>query len=162
MTDRSDSRRRSPFFIAVLTLIGAFLLYLAIPNIGPTVRAARADGVPGVFTARTLSCVEHPGHESCSWSGEFQPDGGGRRRSPVTLYGSDRDSLRPGMRAKAVDVGRPSQVYGPGGSNEWVFTFLVLLAGAALVLFPWVRRTRRPSSPARTPGGTPSPAASRR
>ncbi|MFC4586740.1 hypothetical protein [Sphaerisporangium corydalis] len=140
----------SPVFTAALTLIGAFLLYLVIPNIGPAVRAARADGAPGVFTARSVSCVEHPGHESCSWMGDFRSDAGGADR-PVALYGSDRDSLRPGMETRAFDVGRPNLVYGPGGSREWVFTALLLLAGLAILVFPYagllMRSPRAPAGP---------------
>jgi hypothetical protein len=146
-------RGRSPLFTAALTLLGAFLLYLAIPNIGPAVRAARADGDRGVFTARTVDCIQHPGHESCSWTGEFRSDDGTIHRARVALYGSDRDSLRPGMETEAVDVGRPYQVYGPGGSREWVFTALLFLAGAAVLAFSYagpLLRLVRTSAPGET------------
>ncbi|GAA0400564.1 hypothetical protein GCM10009530_60510 [Microbispora corallina] len=132
-------RRRSPGFTAVLTLIGLFLLYLAVPSVGPAVRAARADGIPGTFTATRLDCVEHPGHEACTWSGDFRSDDGTVLRAGVALYGADRDYLRTGQRTRAVDVGRPSRVYGPGGSMEWVFTALLLLAGLGLLAFLYVR-----------------------
>ncbi|MCW2877903.1 MAG: hypothetical protein JWQ95_2003 [Sphaerisporangium sp.] len=137
MTGEEARRGRSPAFTAVLTLLGAFLLYLVIPNIGPAWRAARADGDPGVFTARSVSCVEHPGHESCSWMGEFRSTDGRIDRTRVALYGSDRDSLRPGMETKAVDVGRPNLVYGPGGSREWVFTALLFIAGLGILVFSY-------------------------
>ncbi|MET8144107.1 hypothetical protein ABZU32_27695 [Sphaerisporangium sp. NPDC005288] len=157
MTDGSGAKQgRSPVFTVALTLVGAFLLYLAVPNIGPVVRAARADGVPGVFTAETLSCIQHPGHESCSWTGEFRSDDGAVQRSEVVLYGADRESLRPGERARAVDTGRAGRVYGPGGSREWVFTALLLLAGLAIVLFPYarpLRRLLRPPAPRAVPVG---------
>ncbi|WP_248964386.1 hypothetical protein [Sphaerisporangium perillae] len=145
MADGRARRRRSPVFTVALTLIGAFLLYLAIPNIGPAVRAARADGVPGVFTARGLDCIQHPGHESCSWSGDFRSDDGTISRTGIVLYGADRDALRAGMPTRAVDVGRPSRVYGPGGSREWVFTALLLLAGLAILVFPYAGSLRRPA-----------------
>jgi hypothetical protein len=149
-TGRPTRRGNSPVFTAVLTLLGAFLLYLAVPNVGPAVRAARADGQHGVFTARTVNCIQHPGHESCSWTGEFRSHDGTIHRDGVALYGSDRDALRPGTTTEAVDVGRPNQVYGPGGSREWVFTALLLLAGAAILAFPyagWLRRLVRKPAP---------------
>ncbi|GGK90752.1 hypothetical protein Sme01_52990 [Sphaerisporangium melleum] len=159
MSETGTRQGRSPVFSLALTLVGAFLLYLAVPNIGPVVRAARADGVPGVFTAESVSCISHPGHESCSWSGDFLSTDGTIRRTGITLYGADRDMLRPGQRTPAVDIGRESRVYGPGGSNEWVFTALLLLAGLAVMLFPYVRPLRRllrPAAPSRemaVPGG---------
>ncbi|MFC4533243.1 hypothetical protein [Sphaerisporangium dianthi] len=143
MTEGRSRQGRSPVFAAALTLVGAFLLYLAVPHIGPVVRAARADGVPGVFTAETLACVQHPGHESCSWSGEFRSDDGALRQAEVTLYGADRETMRAGERTRAFDTGRAGRVYGPGGSREWVFTALLLLAGLAIVLFPYAGPLRR-------------------
>ncbi|MEV7966113.1 hypothetical protein AB0O34_09025 [Sphaerisporangium sp. NPDC088356] len=153
MTPEHGRRGRSPFFTVVLTLVGAFLLYLVVPNVGPTLRAARGDGDPGVFTARSVSCIQHPGHESCSWLGEFRSDDGRIDRAEVALYGSDRDSLSPGMDTKAIDVGRPNLVYGPGGSNEWIFTALVFLAGLLVLVFAYagpVRRLLTASAPEET------------
>ncbi|MEU8268796.1 hypothetical protein AB0B89_16685 [Sphaerisporangium sp. NPDC049002] len=153
MTAEHARRGRSPFFTAVLTLIGAFLLYLVVPNAGPVLRAARADGDPGVFTARSVSCIQHPGHESCSWLGEFRSDDGRIDRAEVALYGADRESLEPGAETKAIDVGRPNLVYGPGGSREWVFLALLLLAGLAVLVFAYAGPARRLLS-ASTPGKT--------
>lgn len=133
-------RRSSPLFAGVLILAAVYLLYLAVPNVRPAVRAARADGTPGVFTARRLSCVRHPGHESCSWTGEFHSDDGRIHRTRVALHGSDRKSLRSGTRIAAIDVGRARQVYGPEGSTEWLPTALLLLAGVAIVVYLAVRR----------------------
>ncbi|WP_327045653.1 hypothetical protein OG320_28840 [Microbispora sp. NBC_01189] len=134
MTTDPGPRRGSPAFTAALTLFALFLLFLTVPGIGPAVRAARADGVPGTFTARSVDCVRHPGHESCTWNGDFRSDDGAVRRDGVELYGADRDMLREGQQTRAVDVGRPSRVYGPGGSMEWVFTALLLLAAAGILL----------------------------
>ncbi|MEV6983472.1 hypothetical protein AB0M95_19760 [Sphaerisporangium sp. NPDC051017] len=135
--------RRSPAFTAVLTLIAAFLLYLAVPNIGTAVRAARADGAPGVFIARELTCVLHPGHESCVWVGEFRSDDGSIGRSGVEMYGSDRQSYRAGERTRAVDIGLAGRVYGPGGSNEWVLTALILASGLGILLWQYGGALRR-------------------
>ncbi|MBG0823472.1 hypothetical protein HS048_22330 [Planomonospora sp. ID91781] len=145
----AGARGRPSAFGVLAALAGVFLLCLAVPGVGPSLRAARADGVPGLFTARELTCVRHPGHESCTWTGEFRSGDGAVRRQGVALYGSDRESLRPGQETAAVDVGRPHRVYGPGGSREWVFTALLLAAGLGLVGHPFlrIRRARRPAAP---------------
>jgi hypothetical protein len=132
----------SAFSVGVATAVGALLLLLSLPNVVPVVRAARADGDPGTFLAEQVSCVGHLGHESCSWSGTFRPHGDGEIRADVYLYGSDRDTLRPGQRVPAVDTGRRAQVYPPSGSNEWVVT-AGLLAGGFLLLTPLSRRAAR-------------------
>ncbi|GIH61737.1 hypothetical protein [Microbispora siamensis] len=154
MTAGPGAGRRSPAFTAALTFVAVFLLFLAVPNIGPVVRAARADGVPGTFTARSVTCIRHPGHESCTWTGDFRSADGAIRRTGVALYGADRDMLREGQQTPAVDVGRQSRVYGPGGSMEWVFTALLLLAALGILLVaygPPVRNLLRAHTRARTP-----------
>lgn len=136
MTTGTRVRRgRSPFAVVVLLLTAIYLLYLSLPNLGFAIRTARADGTPGAFTARSLSCVRHPGHQSCSWTGDFRSRDGRITRTGVFLHGSDRASLRPGTAAPAIDIGRPGQVYGPGGSREWIPTTLLLTAGMAILIY---------------------------
>jgi hypothetical protein len=125
--------RPSAFFAVLAIVVGLGLLALTLPSLGPTVRAARADGVRGTFTAADLRCVNHGGHEACSWYGVFTPARGTATAQEVYLYGSDRDMLRPGRRTAAVDVGRGNRVYGPGGSREWVFVGLLTLTGLGLL-----------------------------
>ncbi|MEQ4721841.1 hypothetical protein [Nonomuraea sp. B19D2] len=139
--------RRSPAFTVALTLFACLLAYLATPNLGTVVRAARADGRPGVFVPRELSCIQHPGHESCVWIGEFRSDDGAVVRSGIEMYGSDRATHRAGEPARALDVGAANRVYGPSGSNEWVVTALLLASAAAILWFSYVkprRGARRP------------------
>ncbi|MFI0366872.1 hypothetical protein ACH35V_03280 [Actinomadura sp. 1N219] len=129
--------------------MAAYLLYLAVPNVGPALRAASAEGTPGVFTAQQLQCIQHPGHESCSWKGEFRSDTGGIHRTGVSLHGAGRDSLQVGAQTKAVDVGRTSRVYSPDGSREWVAIALMVLTSAILLTFACLRmRPRRSTTPA--------------
>ncbi|GII02132.1 hypothetical protein [Planobispora takensis] len=141
--DRRPAGRRSPAFGVALTVLAVFLLLLAVPNVGTAVRAARADGIGGWFTPGRLDCVQHPGHESCVWTGDFLSEDGAVRRTGIEMYGADRYSHRAGERARAVDIGHPSRVYGPGGSNEWVFTALMLLAGVGIPVSVYGRPLRR-------------------
>ncbi|MER7500953.1 hypothetical protein AB0L05_04215 [Nonomuraea pusilla] len=126
-----------------LAVAGLLLLFMSVPELGPTIRAARADGVSGVFTATQLRCVRHPGHESCVWAGDFASADGRVLRHGVELYGSDRDTLAVGRTTRAVDTGRETRVYGPDGSGEWIFTTVLALAGLAVVIAA-ARRMRRP------------------
>ncbi|MEW9552922.1 hypothetical protein [Nonomuraea sp. NPDC050783] len=139
-------RRASPLLTAVLLLAAALLLSWVTPAVGPAVRLARGDGRPGTFTAQRLECVRHPGHESCAWIGEFRSHDGLVHRTEVALAGGDRTSQRAGRRSEAMDVGLPNRVYGPDGSNEWIFTMSLFLAVLALLAFaaaPLVTAVRR-------------------
>lgn len=130
--------RISPF--AAVVLVGGFLLlFLSVPNLGPAFAAMRGDGVWGTFTARTLSCVRHPGHESCSWTGEYRSDDGLVVREQVAMYASDRQSFSPDASSRAFDTGRRGHVYGPGGSNEWIMVSLLLVAGLLMILSPLLK-----------------------
>ncbi|MFJ6573613.1 hypothetical protein ACIQNU_40065 [Streptomyces sp. NPDC091292] len=106
---------------------------MSLPNLGNVMRAATADGTAGRFTAEQLRCVSHAAHRSCQWSGTFRSDNAVVRRPDVTLYGSGRDSLRTDQSVTAVDVGNPGRVYRPQGSNEWIFTAVLLLTGFGLL-----------------------------
>lgn len=145
----------------LLLVIAALLLYVSLPNLGHVIRAARADGEPGVFTAQHVECVQHPGHESCTWSGTFRSRGGGEAVQ-TTYYGAGRDSMRPGEKRRAVDVGFPGRVYSPDGSREWIFTVALLLAGFGLL--GYLGRKHLMPPPLRETAGaatSPSPAAER-
>jgi hypothetical protein len=115
------------------------------------VRAGRAEGPPGTFTAEEVRCIEHPGHEQCSWQGRFRVDGEAPRPG-YELYGAGRGDLRPGQSVPALDVGRSGRVYPPTGSREWILTGaltalgLVLLAAGARHLL--ATRSRPPAHPA--------------
>jgi hypothetical protein len=124
---------RAPVRAAVAVGAGVLLLLVTLPNLGPVVRAGRAEGTRGTFTAEELRCVEHPGHEQCSWHGRFRAPG--RAAEPGTyLYGAGRGDLRRGESVTAIDVGRPGQVYPPTGSREWMVTAAVVAIGAVLVV----------------------------
>ncbi|MGW1764070.1 hypothetical protein ACWCQL_08275 [Streptomyces sp. NPDC002073] len=143
------ARRPSGFAGSLLLALACLLLYVALPNLGNVARAATADGVAGSFTAGRLSCISHPGHETCEWSGTFRSTDGTVLREGITLYGSSRESLAIGRAAPAVDVGNPGRVYRPGGSYEWIFTVALLLAGYGLLAYLARRHLLPPRPPAR-------------
>ncbi|NUR83718.1 MAG: hypothetical protein HOY71_06485 [Nonomuraea sp.] len=139
-------RRRLSGFAVAMAVLGLLLLFVSVPELGPAVRAARADGVSGTFTAKDLRCIQHPGHESCVWAGDFASGDGRVLRHDVELYGSDRGAFTAGQAVPAVDTGRETRVYGPDGSDEWIFTGLLGLAGLAILALA-ARRLRRPPVP---------------
>jgi hypothetical protein len=138
--------RPSAFSLTVATVTGIVLLLISVPNLAPVIRAARAEGTPGMFVAAQRSCVHHLGHESCSWRGTFTSFDGRGRHIDSDLYGDV--ALRPGQRIQAIDVGRPGHVY-TGPSREWILTATLLMLGLAFILVPLgrtvigIRRERR-------------------
>lgn len=138
-------RGGSRAFGAALLALALLLVYLGAANLDRGVRAARADGTPGVFTAARVDCVQHPGHESCTCYGGFRSQDGQVEREDVYLYGSGREECRIGTGAAAVDIGAANRVYGPEGSREWMLTAGVMAAGLALacwVVSGWIRTPR--------------------
>ncbi|MGW4664680.1 hypothetical protein [Streptosporangium sandarakinum] len=149
------STARVGAFDLVIAAGGLILLLLAVQNLGPALAAFRGDGAWGTFTAHRVECVQHPGHEQCTWLGEFRA--GRTVRPEVAFYGGERGSFTPGQAARAFDTGRRGHVYGPGGSNEWIAVALLMLAGLGLASRPlWrLRRLRRARRPAGEPGAGP-------
>ncbi|MFE1165774.1 hypothetical protein [Nocardiopsis sp. NPDC058789] len=125
-------RRRISAFDVVLLLVAALIVYMGASNVDRSLRAARADGAPGTFSATRLDCVQHPGHESCNCFGTYAPDSGDPVRSDVYLYGGNRETCQVGGETAAVDVGSATRVYGPDGSNEWIMTAGLILFGLGL------------------------------
>ncbi|MBR8743931.1 hypothetical protein DSY14_19760 [Nocardiopsis sp. MG754419] len=159
------ARRPSAFSLVVLVIVG-LLGYVGLSGWEQGVRAAQGEGTPGVFVAATLSCVQHPGHESCVCQGGFtpepehgSPDEGGTVGAPtgersVRLHAADRSDCATGEEIPAVDSGASDRVYGPAGSREWVLSvaLMVLSAGVtAIVVAGWFRRPR-PAADAVPPG----------
>lgn len=144
-------------FDLVITAGGLLLVLLALQNLGPALAALRGEGTWGTFTARRVECVQHPGHEQCTWTGEFRA--GRTLRRDVGFYGGDRGTFTPGQTVRAFDTGRRDHVYGPGGSNEWIVVVLLLAAGLGLVCRPLIRRrgtaSTRGADASRAPAGPP-------
>ncbi|MFI6797488.1 hypothetical protein ACWDOR_14440 [Streptosporangium canum] len=149
--------KRPSAFDLVIAVGGLALVLLAAQNLGSALAALRGEGTWGTFTAHRVECVQHPGHEQCTWLGEFRA--GGQVRPEVAFYGADREAFVPGQTARAFDTGRRGHVYGPGGSNEWIMVALLLVAGLGLAARPVIRlrrgtaRTAEAAGAPRAPGG---------
>ncbi|MGV9778139.1 hypothetical protein [Streptosporangium sp. NPDC003464] len=137
---RSGTKRLSAFDL-VIAAGGLVLVLLAGQNLGPALAALRGEGTWGTFTAQRVECVQHPGHEQCTWLGDFRA--GGEARQGIAFYGADREAFTPGQTVRAFDTGRRGHVYGPGGSNEWIMVVLLLVAGLGLAARPLLRLRRR-------------------
>ncbi|MFI6578470.1 hypothetical protein ACIBFB_22020 [Nocardiopsis sp. NPDC050513] len=132
-------------FSLVLLLLAVAVAYIGFAGLDQNLRAARGEGSPGTFAAVSLSCVQHPGHESCVCNGHFTPDGGGEPRG-VYLHAAGRETCVEGESVAAVDVGADNRVYGPDGSREWILSALLLLGPLAVaggIAASWARRRRR-------------------
>jgi hypothetical protein len=148
---KSGKKRKPSGFVSLLLLLtGCLMLYMSLLNLGNAVRSATADGALGTFTASRLTCVRHPGHETCEWSGTFRPSDGPAELRGVKLYGSGRDTFEPGQKTAALDVGNAGRVYDPSGSNEWIYTALMLIAGHVLLAVVARRHLMPPPRPRRT------------
>lgn len=133
MGTEPGTRRRSPAFSLVLLALAVLIGYTGWAGLEQGLQAARGEGTPGVFTVAELTCVQHPGHESCTCHGEFAPEDaaadGGEPRA-VYLHAAGRDACAHGAQIDAVDAGAANRVYGPDGSREWVLSVLLLAAAA--------------------------------
>lgn len=124
-------RRSFPAFPLVVALLAAALGHVGFTGLDQNVRAARGEGAPGVFTATVLSCVQHPGHESCTCAGTFRS--GEEPERQVYLHAAGPETCVEGSGTRARDVGAQNRVYGPDGSREWVLSVLMLVVSGALV-----------------------------
>ncbi|WP_116248413.1 hypothetical protein [Nocardiopsis sp. FIRDI 009] len=145
MTRRRATRRRVGAFPVVVLLLGLLLVYLGGGNVDRSVRALRADGEPGLFTAAAQDCVSHFGHVSCTCYGDYRSDDGSVEREWVYLSGGDF-ACEEGAVSAAVDIGANTRVYHPDGSHEWIATAALILGGLAMATWsalPWVRAVVR-------------------
>ncbi|MFV2197091.1 hypothetical protein [Nocardiopsis sp. LOL_012] len=131
-TKRGSRKAPSLSFALVLLFMATAVAYIGFSGLDQNLRAARGEGAPGTFTAVSLSCIQHPGHESCTCNGRFAPGDGGETRG-VYLHAAGRDTCVEGERIAAVDVGADNRVYGPDGSREWILSLLLLAAPLAVI-----------------------------
>ena len=122
----------SPWFSVVLVVLSVLVAYVGVSGLGQGLRAARGEGAPGVFTMTSITCVQHPGHESCTCNGTFTGDAGEEPRN-VHLHAAGRDTCVKDELIPAVDAGASNRVYGPDGSREWILSVFILVVCVAVV-----------------------------
>ncbi|MGW3767239.1 hypothetical protein [Actinomadura verrucosospora] len=127
--------------IAVL-VSGTFAFNAMVDEIGATRRAARGDGVQGVFTAETKVCPRG----GCLWYGPFRDGRDGHVViDRVELRGDDDRAVSAGDAVPALDVGSPDFVQAVGGAPEWGEAFgagvlAVIAAGFGACSIAWALR----------------------
>ncbi|MFE9244669.1 hypothetical protein [Nocardiopsis sp. NPDC006938] len=141
-------------FPLVVLVLAVLVVWLGAGNAERAVNVARGEGDPGRFTASSVECVSHLGHESCSCVGDYRSDDGSVELAGVFLAGGDGDCALGGS-AAAVDIGSVTRVYHPDGSYEWITTALLILVGGAMAAWSTVTlvRARRAGRAAPPPGG---------
>jgi hypothetical protein len=116
-----------------------FIFPLLVQDVGPAYRAEFGHGTPGVFTATARECGK-----SCSSTGDWVANDGGRNRHHVTLA-SGAGAPHPGETRKAIDVGDRISVYPENGGWDWLFiTFIGTLCSGVSMLWLYIlwRRVR--------------------
>jgi hypothetical protein len=137
-------------FLPVLFLV---ILIGAPRDFRPAWRAHRGEGVPGVFVALNRSCSR-----SCSWTGDFTSDAGGKVQRDVLLLGGRPRAV--GERIPALDSGGGGVVYARSGNSEWVAIPIVTAAAFGYlavwlaVMIWWLLDRRRHSKESAQAVGT--------
>jgi hypothetical protein len=129
--------------------LGALLVFSAALDLGPSIKAARGEGVHGTFTAKDEACGDAG---PCTWHGQFVSDDGRVRLTDVAIDGGAHGV---GSTVEALYGGRGSipTVYQAHGSREWTAVVIVLVIGL-LMLAPYtvlvlmsLHQRRRQSGP---------------
>ncbi len=113
-------------------------------HLGPGLRAAHGEGIPGLWTAQQQN--------SGSWSGEFVSSAG-TVTLPNVSYAGSLSAVQAGMVVPALDAGAGNEVYPLTGSDKWVRD-LIGVVGGTLALIGllargfYVARRRRRAPPA--------------
>jgi hypothetical protein len=124
--------------------ICGFVIWGAGSHLGPGLRAAHGQGIPGLWTAQQQN--------SGSWSGEFVSSSG-TVTLPNVSYAGSLSAVQPGMVVPALDAGAGDEVYPLSGSDKWVRDLIGVVGGtlALLALLArglYVARRRRRAPPA--------------
>ena len=121
-----------------------FVIWGAGSHLGPGLRAAHGEGIPGLWTAQQQN--------SGNWSGEFVSSSG-TVTLPNVSYAGSLSAVQPGMVVPALDAGAGNEVYPLTGSDKWVRD-LIGVVGGTLALIGllargfYVARRRRRAPPA--------------
>jgi hypothetical protein len=134
--------RRFVWLVAVG--ICGFVIWGAGSHLGPGLRAAHGEGVPGLWTAQQQN--------SGSWSGEFVSSDG-TVTLPNVSYAGSLSAVQAGTVVPALDAGASNEVYPLTGSDKWIRDLIGVVGGtlaliALLARGFYVARRRRRAPPA--------------
>ena len=121
-----------------------FVIWGAGSHLGPGLRAAHGEGIPGLWTAQQQN--------SGNWSGEFVSSAG-TVTLPNVSYAGSLSAVQAGMVVPALDAGASNEVYPLTGSDKWVRDLIGVVGGtlaliALLARGFYVARRRRRAPPA--------------
>lgn len=129
----------------VLPVGAVLILVICSMSLGPSVRAARGEGTPGVLLVKSREC-----HRTCTASGTFTSDDGSLVRAGVGYQDGARHA-KVGDRLRALDTGDRGEVFKPSGSRTWILILTIMaMAVGSLVWWLWryplgaLRRRRNP------------------
>lgn len=123
--------------------VGAVLvLAICSTDLGPSLRAARGEGTPGVLLVKSRDC-----HRTCTVSGTFTSDDGSLVRTGV-VYGDGARHAKVGARLRALDTGDRGEVFKPHGSHTWILILTVMAMAVGTLVwwlwrYPWGALRRR-------------------
>ena len=121
-----------------------FVIWGAGTHLGPGLRAAHGEGIPGLWTAQQ--------QDSGTWTGEFVSSDGTVTLPNVTYTGS-LPAVQPGTVVPALDAGAGNEVYPLTGSDKWVRDLIGVVGGTVALVGLlargfYVARRRRRAPPA--------------
>jgi hypothetical protein len=124
--------------------ICGFVIWGAGTHLGPGLRAAHGEGIPGLWTAQQRS--------SGSWSGKFVSSDG-TVTLPDVSYAGNLSAVQAGMVVPALDAGAGNEVYPLTGSDKWIRDLIGVVGGAVALIALlargfYVARRRRRAPPA--------------
>ena len=121
-----------------------FVIWGAGGHLGPGLRAAHGEGIPGLWTAQQQN--------GGSWSGEFVSSDGTVTLPHVSYTGS-LSAVQAGSVVPALDAGASNEVYPLAGSDKWVNDLIGVVVGTLALIGLlargfYVARRRRRAPPA--------------
>jgi hypothetical protein len=121
-----------------------FVIWGAGTHLGPGLRAAHGQGIPGQWIAQQ--------QDSGAWSGEFVSSSGTVTLQNVSYAGS-LPAIQAGFSVPALDAGASNEVYPLTGSDKWIRDLIGVIGGTLALIallargFIVARRRRRAPPP---------------
>jgi hypothetical protein len=120
--------------------LALLVIWEAGTHLGPGLRAAHGEGIPGLWTAE-------PGSDG-GWTGEFVSSTGSVTLKNISYAGSV-SNLQAGTVLPALDTGASNEVYPLTGSDKWIHDLIGVILGSLALIgllargFSVARRRRR-------------------